>query len=156
MFTENCFTTLHRKVFISGHRNISEEEFETHYKSKIDHFIHWINHSDSYLNSPKKLTFYIGDCDGCDKMAINYIISKLSRNIKLVICSLKEPFEGQIDYSLCSNDNITVIKEFDTHEDRDTYMTVNTNYDILWIRQNEWGSGTAQNFVRRNWLNYET
>jgi hypothetical protein len=74
----------------------------------------------------------------------------------LVICSLKEPFEGQIDYNLCYNDNITVIKEFDTHEDRDTYMTVNTNYDILWIRQNEWASGTAQNFVRRNWLNYET
>lgn len=156
MFTENNFNILHRKVFIGGHRNISKEEFENHYKSKIDHFILWIKHSDSYLNSSKKLTFYIGDCEGCDKMAINYIISKLCHNIKLVICSLKEPFEGQINYTLCVNDNITVIKDFNTHEERDTYMTVNTNYDILWIRQNEWTSGTAQNFVRRNWLNYET
>ena len=67
---------LHRKVFISGHRNISEEEFEKHYKSRIDHFILWAKWSESYLDSPRMLTFYIGDCGGCDKMAINYIISK--------------------------------------------------------------------------------
>lgn len=146
---------LHRKVFISGHRNISTKEFDEHYKSKIDHFILWAKWSESYLDGPKMLTFYIGDCEGCDKMAIYYIISKLCHNIKLVICSLKESFEGQIDYTLCANDNITVIKDFNTHEERDTYMTVNTNYDILWIRQNEWSSGTAQNFVRRNWLAFE-
>jgi hypothetical protein len=31
-------------------------------------------------------------------------------------------------------------------------MTNNTMFDILWIRPNEWTSGTAQNFVRRHWL----
>jgi hypothetical protein len=29
-------------------------------------------------------------------------------------------------------------------------MTENTSYDILWVREGEWASGTAQNFVRRH------
>lgn len=140
---------IHTKVFISGHRNITEYEFNTHYTKLIDEYIDWVN-AISPLGD-KCLTFYVGDCEGCDKMTIYYLISKLCHNIKLVICSLKRPFVGQIDYSLCQNDNITVIKKFITHEERDSYMTSNTTCDIMWIRPGQWTSGTAQNFVRRHW-----
>ena len=75
-------------------------------------------------------------------------------NIKLVVCSLKEEFDGQTNYDyLEENDSlnrITTIKEFNSHEERDCYMTEQTEFDILWVREGEWTSGTAQNFVRRN------
>lgn len=140
---------INTNVFISGHRNITESEFNTHYTKLIDQYIEWAK-TKSHLGD-KQLTFYVGDCEGCDKMAIYYLVGKLCRNIKLVICSLKKSFIGQINYSLCQNENITVIKEFTTHEERDAYMTKNTTCDIMWIRPNEWTSGTAQNFVRRHW-----
>ena len=141
---------INTNVFISGHRNITESEFKTHYTKLIDQYIEWAK-TESHLGD-KHLTFYVGDCEGCDKMAIYYLVGKLCRNIKLVICSLKKPFNGQINYSLCQNENITVIKEFTTHDERDAYMTKNTIYDNMWVRPGEWTSGTAQNFVRRHWL----
>lgn len=146
MNTQNFITA---NVFISGHRSLTQEEFNKYYCHVIDSYIKWID-IDSDL-AQKQVIFYVGDCEGCDKMAIYYLISKLCRNVKLVICSLKYPFDGQIDYSLVQNENITVIKEFSTHEERDTYMTEHTDYDVLWIREGEWSSGTAQNYVRRTW-----
>lgn len=140
------------KVFVSGHRDLTKEEFNSIYIPAINKYIDWLKEDHSHIFDSKKLTFYVGDCEGCDKMTIYYLCGKLNRNIKLVICSLKEKFEGQINYDLCINDNISVIKEFNTHEERDAYMTKNTDIDLLYIRPNKWDSGTAQNFVRRVWM----
>lgn len=139
-------------IFISGHRNITRSEFDTHYTKLIDQYIEWAKNK-SHLGD-KRLTFYVGDCEGCDKMAVFYLLDKLCDNIKLVVCSLKEEFDGQTNYDyLEENDSlnrITTIKEFNSHEERDCYMTEQTEFDILWVREGEWASGTAQNFVRRN------
>lgn len=145
----NTESLIKANIFISGHRDLTREEFKTYYCHVIDAYINWIN-IESNLGK-KQVTFYVGDCEGCDRFAIEYLVGKLNRNIKLVICSLKEKFDGQINYDLCINDNISVIKEFNTHEERDCYMTEQTEYDVLWVREGKWSSGTAQNYVRRTW-----
>lgn len=138
-------------VFISGHRNLTENEFNKYYINKISEYIKWCT-VDELFTQPKVVTFYVGDCNGCDSMAIRYLLPCLNKRVKLVICSLKDTFDGQIDYTHINNENVTLLKEFNTHEERDMYMTNNTKFDILWVRPNEWTSGTAQNFVRRHWL----
>ena len=52
--------------FISGHRDITQKEFDTHYKPVIDNVI---KHDD-------KKTFLIGDYEGVDIMAQKYLVSK--------------------------------------------------------------------------------
>lgn len=142
---------IHTKIFISGHRNITEEEFNTNYIHLIHTYLKW-----AITSSPlgyKHLTFYIGDCIGCDTMAINYIINYINKNnldnVDIKLCMLTESFEGQ-NNTTYDNKFIEVVKQFNTHEERDCYMTENTSYDILWVREGEWASGTAQNFVRRH------
>ena len=141
---------IHTKIFISGHRNITEEEFKTNYIYLIQSYMNWAA-SSSPLGY-KHLTFYIGDCIGCDTIALDYIVNYINEyntdNVDVKLCMLKESFDGQ-NTNIPNNKYVEIIKEFTTHEERDTYMTENTMYDVLWVREGEWDSGTAQNFVRR-------
>lgn len=142
------------KVFVSGHRDLSKEEFDTIYVSPINQYIDWLNLDQSSFFSSKKLTFYVGDCDGCDNMVINYIVNNIlpnNKNAYLNICTCDFDFDGKCSYNF-DDPNISIISGFKTHEERDTYMTIETHVDLLYIRPNKWDSGTAQNFVRRVWL----
>ena len=145
---------IHNKIFISGHRNITEEEFRTNYIHQINTYLNWA--STSSLLDYKHLTFYIGDCIGCDTMAINYITNYIIENhldnVDIKLCMLTETFDGQ-NTTIYNNNFIDIVKQFNTHEERDCYMTENTTNDILWVREGKWASGTAQNFVRRHFHN---
>lgn len=132
-------------IFISGHRDLDWNEFMDYYAYKIEEVF------EMYDN----LTFYIGDCEGCDNMSLNYIVGLLTskykftnKNVNINVCMLKEPFRGQIN-NLPQLPQIKYIKEFNNHEERDSYMTMHTDCDLLWIRNKNWASGTAQNLVRR-------
>jgi hypothetical protein len=139
-------------VFISVHRNITPKEFNYNYIDKIQSFFNWVSKESSVAE--KHLTFYIGDCNGCDKLAsdfiVNYIITENVKNISVVLCRMVYPFDGQNKLLQTNYDFIKILTQFKTHEERDCFMTENTEYDILWVREGEWDSGTAQNFVRRH------
>lgn len=113
-------------AFISGHiDNIDDEYFNKHYKIPIDNALQ-LKHS-----------FVIGDAEGIDKMAYDYIKSK----------------EG----------NITRItkKNFKNCNERDAHLTSISDYDIAYVRTEEeqreiYGSkykdrksGTQKNIERR-------
>lgn len=49
--------------FISGHRDLSYEDFEKYYISVINKVVFY----------DEKAEFVIGDCDGVDKFAMDYI-----------------------------------------------------------------------------------
>ena len=52
--------------FISGHRDITKEEFEKYYIPKID----------TTLENDNNATFVVGDYYGVDIMALDYLVNK--------------------------------------------------------------------------------
>ena len=114
------------KAFISGHRDLTEEEFNLHYKPVIDNAI---------LN---KHVFYVCDYIGADFMAQKYLKSLNYKDvIVLHMSKVARNYVG--DY--------TCVGEFESDEKRDAFGTSITDYDIVWCRIP--GSGTERNIKRR-------
>lgn len=59
--------------FISGHRDITPEEFEKFYVPAIVDVI------DTCDNNYDDCEFVVGDCRGCDEMAANFIANYIRR-----------------------------------------------------------------------------
>lgn len=60
--------------FISGHRDITPEEFEKFYVPAIVDVI------DTCDNNYDDCEFVVGDCRGCDEMAANFIANYIKEN----------------------------------------------------------------------------
>lgn len=60
-----------KTVFISGHLNISKEDWEKHYKSEIDRYIE------------ERCNFVMGDARGVDKMSIDYLWNNWVENVTI-------------------------------------------------------------------------
>lgn len=135
-------------VFVSGHLDLTQEEFEKYYKQEIDNRLK----NESFVKF--HLNFYIGDCKGGDLIAFKYIFDNYINDNYLdnIYVCVMDNNEFSSNYNYPKHHKVKIITGFKTHEERDCYMTKNTDYDILWIRHNYWNSGTAQNFVRRTFL----
>ena len=122
-----------RTFFISGHRDLTESEFETLYAPKIKEKI---EEYDAY--------FIIGDYYGADIMAQNYLMDELNYSPdKVTVCHMiYAPME-------CNDKIKHLIGGFDNDIDRDSYMTMFSNEDIAFVRKGKEDSGTAQNIIRR-------
>lgn len=117
--------------FISGHRDLTQEEFNTYYKPKIDHVI---ANDQNYL-------FILGTSEGCDTIASKYLDS-IEAWFK-VFPYEKEYYKPKNGTGYISN-NI-----FTSFDERDRYMTLISNFDIAWIRKGKENSCTAMNILRR-------
>ena len=119
--------------FISGHRNITEEEFEFNYIPVIN-----------FALQNDKAKFVIGDCNGVDIMAQNYLLD--------VVCI--EPERVTVYHMLESPRNCNklvknLVGGFTSDEERDAAMTNASFEDIAFVRDHTKLSGTAQNILRR-------
>lgn len=122
-----------KTYFISGHRNITEKEFEV-YKKKIDEVLE---------HTPDAL-FVVGDYYGVDIMSQNYLIE---RNVNPINITVYHMFTEPRNI----NPNIVnVIGGFETDEERDAAMTSVSKHDIAFVRNHTELSGTAQNLLRRH------
>lgn len=121
--------------FISGHRDITQEQFDRYYIPAIHKVI--INDFNC--------EFVVGDCDGADKMAMNYLSQRDQRftiyHIGAIPRILPEPFKPAL---------IKFKGEFTTDISRDTAMTLASDFDIAYVFNKRWTSGTAQNIKRRH------
>lgn len=120
--------------FISGHRNITEEEFEKFYKTTID----------MVLDKTHDCRFVVGDYHGVDIMSQNYLLDVMGI----------EPSRVTVYhmYDTPRNKNEKVVNfvgGFQTDEERDSAMTHNSFEDIAFVRDWTMLSGTAQNILRR-------
>ena len=116
--------------FVSGHRDITQEEFDEHYAPLLDKAIENGN------------MFVVGDCEGVDDMAQRYIESHgVSYNNLMV-------FHMYTDPRYCVEDCLTH-GGYHSDVDRDWAMTVVSDEDIAWVRKGKERSGTAQNLARR-------
>lgn len=123
-----------KTYFISGHRDITEHEFEK-YKIAIN----------ETLEKTPDAIFVIGDYHGLDIMAQNYLMDELEIEPERVIVYHME-FEPKN-----KNNKITkTVGGFTNDEDRDAAMTAISKYDIAFVRNHTELTGTAQNILRRH------
>lgn len=123
-----------RVHFVSGHGNLTFEEWLLYYKPLVDTVL---------LNNEG---FIMGDFRGCDVITMEYLKDKTPN---VVVCHCKEkpryfPETLNMPSSLWQLNG-----GFLNDADRDVYMTHHSHADIAWIRQGREKSGTAKNIKRR-------
>ena len=125
--------------FISGHRDITQEEFEKNYGSIIKNIVD--------NNSPGTIRFIMGDYYGVDIMAQNYLIDTLNFPPDR-ICVYHMFDKPRNIHPKIENR----VGGFSCDEERDAAMTRDSHIDIAFVRDHLKLSGTAMNILRRNLL----
>lgn len=126
--------------FVSGHRDLSHSDFELYYEPIIDNII----------ANDKESEFVVGDCDGVDKFTMNYIFKYYQ--VPLTIYHMFDA-PRNIPEGLSKNpesEGVFFKGGFKSDEERDSAMTKASDFDIAFIKDNRWDSGTAQNIKRRH------
>ena len=129
--------------FISGHRDLSYEDFEKYYISKIKEVI----------EEDPRAEFIVGDCDGVDKFAMDYIFDETLNAVTIYHMfdkprntpNYKHPGDLVSDYK-----GVSFKGSFTSDKERDSAMTKASDFDIAFVKDNRWNSGTAQNIKRRH------
>lgn len=138
------------KYFISGHRDLSYEDFRKYYVPVILDII----------RSDRNPIFVVGDCEGVDKYAMDFIYNSLNQ----MHGYMESPYYLAIFHMFDSPRNtpnglpeeelekkgVLFARGFKSDEERDASMTNVSNYDIAFVKDNRWDSGTAQNIKRRH------
>lgn len=119
--------------FISGHRDITQDEFTINYAPVLE-----------YLSCRGNIKFVIGDYYGADIMAQNYLLDVLNLN----------PDRITVYHMGDSARNLNpkvkhVVGGFESDDARDEAMTKASAYDVAFVRDIKRNSGTAQNILRR-------
>jgi hypothetical protein len=118
-----------RTAFISGHLDLTREEFDEHYAPQIEEALKEV------------CCFVIGDARGCDQMAQQYLWARGYDDLVTIYHMFDAPrhaFKG-----------IALQGGFKSDDERDTAMTEASDYDIAWVRPGRENSGTARNLARR-------
>lgn len=114
--------------FISGHRNITMEEFNKFYVNKII----------TALEDPNT-EFVVGDYDGVDTIAQQYLVGKTD---KVTVYHMgDEPMNNVGNYKR--------VPGYTGDIERDSAMTLESDKDIAWVREIGANTGTEQNIIRR-------
>jgi hypothetical protein len=122
--------------FISGHRNITQEDFDRTYGQKINSIINSSENEDCL--------FIVGDYYGCDIMAQDYLLDTLGINAERVYVYHMFETPRNVNPKV-----INLVGGFESDEERDAAMTDASDYDIAFIYDHKKLSGTAQNILRR-------
>ena len=120
-----------RIYFISGHRDITQEEFDKYYLEILDK-----------VAEDASATFVVGDYEGVDFMAQQALAEMVSPNRVTVYHMFDKPRH-------LASDKFNLKGGYKNDIDRDSAMTRESTDDIAWIRKGKETSGTAQNILRR-------
>lgn len=126
--------------FISGHRDLSKEDFQLYYEPIID----------KVISNDSEAEFVVGDCDGVDKYAMDYIFKYYI--VPLIIYHMFDT-PRNVPEELSEHPELEGVYfkgGFKSDEERDSAMTKASDFDIAFVKDNRWDSGTAQNIKRRH------
>lgn len=115
-------------AFISGHLNLTDEEFSLYYKNRI------------LQAAQVGARFVVGDARGTDLMA-QQLLRDIGCRAVTVYHMHQSPRHNAGSFS--------AIGGFLSDEDRDHAMTQDSTCDIAWVRPGRESSGTARNLARR-------
>ena len=121
-----------KTYFISGHLDLTREEFDEHYETRIREAV------------LERAFFVVGDAKGADSMAhslLYQLLNNQSSNYVRVFHMFEYPR---------NNFQHSVVGGFESDEERDAAMTDSSDEDIAWVRPGKEKSGTAKNLKRRN------
>lgn len=121
-------TTAH----ISGHYDLSDAEFEAHYRPQIDEAI------------AKGDRFLVGDANGADLLAQEYLFFRLGASDRVRVFHMLDRPRHNVGFA--------TVGGFDSDEQRNETMTRQSDYDIAWVRAGYEQAGTARNILRRQQL----
>ena len=119
--------------FVSGHLDLSLQEFEKHYVPKLTESVE------------QKDAFVVGDARGCDHMTQQFLRSKLFSTLQ----GLKRVRVYHMLERPRFNDGFSNMGGFKSDAERDLAMTLASYKDIAWVRKGREKSGTAKNIARR-------
>lgn len=127
---------MNKTAMISGHLDLTEEEFNEHYKPLIDQA------------TQDGCNFVVGDARGADYMAQTYLFhhAPISSNVT-VYHMLEHPRNHYPIFDLKGG--------YQSNTAKDKAMTEISDFDILWVRPEKHSSvsgrvsGTEQNIIRR-------
>ena len=105
-------------AFISGHVDIDNTTFLEHYKESLDNAISNNDH------------FVIGNANGVDTMALEYLIEQKVDSDKITIYFYSK-YEKEDKYRTMG---LNIKTGFTSYTSRDKEMTINSDYDIAWVR----------------------
>lgn len=120
-------------AYISGHLDLTVNEFYEHYREAIDK---------AMLAGD---SFVIGDAIGVDWIAQTYLVATqlpIPADRLIIYHMLERPRHAYSEYEWVGG--------FQSDEERDAAMTSISDYDIAWVRPGREKSGTAKNLLRRN------
>ena len=119
--------------FISGHRDIKEEEFKLWYEPRLE----------DILGLDTEARFVVGDCKGVDQMAQAWLKDHILDKTRVTVYHMLEKPR------VLEDKDFNTIGGFKGDIERDTAMTLSSDMDIAFIGKGRWTSGTAQNILRR-------
>ena len=124
----------YKTYFVSGHLDLTREEFDEHYVPRIDKAIE------------NGASFVVGDASGTDYIAQDYLWTQ---------CKLNEmSYKSVTVYHMLVKPRNHIFKfvtvgGFKSDKERDEAMTNASDEDIAWVRPGREKSGTAKNLKRR-------
>lgn len=117
--------------FISGHRDLTWEEFTKWYTPLIN----------TIYCTDNNAKFVVADCEGCDSMAQDYLVELGVTKVVTYHLRNRTKYVADEDWAQSSG--------YTSDIERDTAMTNASDCDIAFIRKGKEDSGTAQNILRR-------
>jgi hypothetical protein len=117
-------------AMMSGHLDLTPQEFEEHYKPLIDQAI------------AEGCDFIVADARGTDAMTQEYLASHAG--------AFKVTVYHMFDSPRNNRGNFPTQGGYPSDDERDTAMTAASDFDIAWVRPGREKSGTARNIARRN------
>lgn len=142
------------RAFVSGHVNITPEEFALHYTPKLEEAL------------ARGDEFVVGSAEGADKMALIWLAKAGVAHKTTVYGYEKNPNTMSDRIRGCIRLGFNTRQGFESYTKRDAKMTEDSDYDIAWVRPPEECkkllgeaynpdrvSGTERNLIRRAQLN---
>ena len=124
----------HLTVFVSGHLDVTPDEFLTYYVPKLTIYLKQGCH------------FIVGDANGADFLAQEYLFTQLTALKQLRRLTVVHMFDAP--RNLC-HDEIATVGGFTSDGERDDYGTAHSELDLLYLKPGRLNSGTAKNLIRR-------
>jgi len=118
-----------KTYFISGHQDLTEEEFVKHYEPVL-----W-----KKVNEPD-VSFVVSDCEGADHMAQKYLKSMGMKDNVTIFHMYDEPRR---------NAGFKLAGGYTSVDSVNASMTEASDSDIAWVRPGREKSDTARNIQRR-------